>query len=109
MPSYDFQVDLQSLVAAAQGAADTIQLFKDKDVEDLVPSEGDLGSDVVWSAVAEFKDRWERGTRDMCEDIEEVSGRLGQVAMTYAEFDTAGRERFTAVAESTRTVRLMGG
>ena len=46
MPSYDFEVDLQSLAAAAQGIAETVQLFKDKDVEDLVPGESALGSDV---------------------------------------------------------------
>ena len=108
MPAYDFEVDLESLVKAAQGAADTIQLFKDEDVEDLVPAEGDLGSDVVWDAVAEFKDRWERGTKDMADDIEEVAGRLGKVAMTYAEFDRTGAELFTRTAGEVRSVRVLG-
>ena len=109
MPSYDFEVDLESLAKAAQGAADTIQLFKDKDVEDLVPEEGDLGSDVVWDAVDEFKDRWERGTKDMAEDIEEVSGRLGKVAMNYGEFDKSGSDLFTSVADTARGVHLVDG
>ena len=108
MPSYDFEVDLESLVKAAQGAADTIQLFKDKDVEDLVPTEDDLGSDVLWGAVEEFKDRWERGTKDMANDIEEVAGRLGKVAMTYAEFDKSGSELFSRAAEEARATRVTG-
>ena len=109
MPSYDFEVDLEALCKAAQGTADTIKLFKDKDVEDLVPTEDDLGNDTVWSAVDEFKDRWERGTKDMAEDVEEISGRLGQVAMTYGEFDKAGSDLFTQVAETVKSVRIMGG
>ena len=66
MPSYDYEVDLQSLGAAAQGLNDSIQLIKDNDVEDLVPSEGDLGSSVVWDAVDEFKNRWEEGLNNLC-------------------------------------------
>ncbi|NHC12939.1 hypothetical protein [Motilibacter deserti] len=108
MPSYDFEVDLQSLAAAAQGVAETVQLFKDKDVEDLVPGEAALGSDVVWSAVEEFKDRWERGMNNLVGDVEEMGGRLGQVATNYAEFDAQGNERMTAVAGDVRAVRVMG-
>lgn len=108
MPSYDFEVDLQSLVKAAQGTAETVQLFKDNDVEDLVPSEGSLGSDVVWSAVEEFKDRWEEGMNNLVSDVEEMAGRLGKIAMNYAEFDKAGHTTLAAVADEVRTVRVMG-
>ena len=38
MPSYDFEVDLESLVNAAQKTAEVIQLKKDNDVEDYVPT-----------------------------------------------------------------------
>lgn len=107
MPSYDFEVDLEALVHAAQGTAESISALKDKDVEDFVPTESALGHEAVWSAVAEFKDRWERGTHDMAKDVEEVSGRLGKVAMTYGEFDRAGAELFAASAENARGTRLM--
>ena len=96
MPSYDFAVDLKALVEAAQGTAEAVQLMKDKDVEDFVPSEPACGSAVVWEAVAEFKDRWERGLNDMVRDVEEVSGRLGKVAMNYAEFDETGYKTLVA-------------
>ncbi len=105
MPSYDFAVDLTALVKAAQGLADAIQNVHDHDVEDFVPRESDLGSAVVWSAVDEFQDRWERGVNDMVGDVEEVAGRLAKVAMTYAEFDKEGYESLNALGNGT-TPRL---
>lgn len=108
MPSYDFEVDLQSLVDAARGASDTVALFKDKDVRDLVPSTGDLGSDVVSGAVEEFRARWELGMNNLVRDVEEMAGRLGKIAMNYADFDAAGHERLSAVANGVRAVRFIG-
>lgn len=106
MPSYDFEVDLQSLVQAAQGLSETVQLFKDKDVEDLVPTEESLGHDAVWGAVAEFKDRWERGMNNLVEDVEEMSGRLGKVAMNYADFDKHGASTLRGAAAQAREVQV---
>jgi hypothetical protein len=106
VPSYDFEVDLQGLVKAAQGMSDTVQLFKDKDVEDLVPTEESLGHEAVWSAVAEFKDRWERGMNNLVEDVEEMSGRLSKVAMNYADFDEQGASTLSRAATQAREVRV---
>lgn len=108
MPSYDFEVDLESLVGAAQGMVETVQLFKDKDVEDLVPAEGDLGSDVVWGAVEEFKDRWERGMNNLKDDMEEAAGRLAKIASNYARFDQEGHEKLAGTANDLSGFRLMG-
>ena len=108
MPSYDFEVDLASLVKAAQGMNDTLQLFKDKDVEDLVPSKDDLGNDTVWDAVSEFKDRWEEGMNNLCHDVEEMAGRIGKIAMNYAELDKAGRDAMAKVAATAAAVKVMG-
>ena len=108
MPSYDFEVDLESLVAAAQGTVETISLFKDKDVEDLVPSKDDLGSDVVWDAVDEFKDRWERGMNNLVGDIEEAGSRLAKIASNYAKFDQEGNKTLTAAAGDLAGLRIMG-
>ena len=107
MPSYDFEVDLQSLVAAAKGTAETIALFKDKDVEDLVPSEGDLGSGTVWGAVEEFQERWERGMNNLAKDTEEIAGRLTKIASTYAKFDSEGAKKLKGVAGDVSGVSLM--
>jgi hypothetical protein len=108
VPSYDFEVDLESLVAAAQGMVDTVQLFKDKDVEDLVPSEGDLGSDVVWGAVEEFKNRWELGMNNLKDDMEEAGGRLAKIASNYARFDQEGHDKLKGAASDVSGFRLMG-
>lgn len=108
MPSYDFEVDLESIGKAAQGLAETVQLFKDKDVEDLVPTEGDLGSPVVWAAVDEFKNRWEEGVNHLCQDVEEMAGRLGKIAMNYYETDKAGFDALHAVAGTVAEVRILG-
>lgn len=98
MPSHDFAVDLQSLIKAAQSAADAIKAKKDEDVSDWVPSESACGHDAVWNAVDSFQDRWDRGMNDMVNDVEEVAGRLGKVAMTYAEFDSKGAEALKSAA-----------
>ncbi len=108
MPSYDFEVDLQSLGKAAQGLAETVQLFKDKDVEDLVPSEDDLGSEIVWDAVDEFKNRWEEGVNNLCKDVEEMAGRIGKIAMNYYDTDQGGYDALHAVATRFTDLKIMG-
>ncbi len=108
MPSYDFEVDLQSLGKAAQGLAETVQLFKDKDVEDLVPSEDDLGSEIVWDAVDEFKNRWEEGVNNLCKDVEEMAGRIGKIAMNYYDTDEGGYDALHAVATRFTDLKIMG-
>ncbi|HEX6150576.1 hypothetical protein [Nocardioides sp.] len=107
MPSYDFEVDLQSLGKAAQGLAETVQLFKDKDVEDLVPSEDDLGSEVVWDAVDEFKSRWEEGVNNLCKDVEEMAGRIGKIAMNYYETDQGGYDALHTVAGTLAELKIL--
>lgn len=108
MPSYDFEVDLESIGKAAQGLAETVQLFKDNDVEDLVPREDDLGSSVVWDAVDEFKNRWEEGVNNLCQDVEEMAGRLGKIAMNYYETDKGGYDALHQVAGAVAEVKVMG-
>ena len=101
MPSYDFEVDLESLINASTKANEAVKQKKDQDIEDIVPTESDVGSDTVWKAVDDFQDRWERGINDMTEDIEEVAGRLGQVATNYVDFDNKAKERMQKFVEAT--------
>ena len=107
MTSYDFEVDLQSMGAAAQGLNDSVKLFKDKDVEDLVPSKDDVGHDAVWEAVDEFKNRWEEGVNNLCQDVEEMAGRLGKIAMNYFETDKAGQDSLKALASTIAAVKVL--
>jgi uncharacterized protein YukE len=107
MASHDFAVDLKALIDVATKASESVQAMKDNDVSDFVPSQGDVGSDVLWQAVDEFQDRWERGINDLVRDIEEVAGRLGKVAMTYADFDAAAKEHFTPVVAGMSGLRVL--
>jgi hypothetical protein len=107
MASYDFEVDLQSMGTAAQGLNDTVKLFKDKDVEDLVPSRDDVGHDAVWDAVDEFKNRWEEGVNNLCQDVEEMAGRLGKIAMNYYETDRAGQDALTGLTSTIAAVKVV--
>jgi hypothetical protein len=107
MPSYDYEVDLESMGKAAQGLSDTLKLFKDKDVEDLVPSKGDVGSDTVWDALDEFKNRWEEGVNNLCQDVEEMSGRLGKIAMNYFETDKAGYDALHGLVGTIAAVKVL--
>jgi hypothetical protein len=107
LPSYDYEVDLESMGQAAQGLSETVQLFKDKDVEDLVPGKGDVGSDVVWDALDEFKNRWEEGVNNLCQDVEEMSGRLGKIAMNYFETDKAGYDALSALKGTIAGIKVM--
>ena len=107
MPSYDYEVDLESMGQAAQGLGETVQLFKDNDVEDLVPGKGDVGSDVVWDALDEFKNRWEEGVNNLCQDVEEMSGRLGKIAMNYFDTDKAGYDALSALKGTIAAIKVM--
>jgi hypothetical protein len=107
MASYDFEVDLQSMGTAAQGLNDTVKLFKDQDVEDLVPSRDDVGHDAVWDAVDEFKNRWEEGVNNLCHDVEEMAGRLGKIAMNYYETDKAGYDALRGLTSTIAAVKVV--
>jgi hypothetical protein len=107
MPSYDYEVDLESMGQAAQGFGETVQLFKDNDVEDLVPGKDDVGSDVVWDALDEFKNRWEEGVNNLCQDVEEMSGRLGKIAMNYFDTDKAGYDALSALKGTIAAIKVM--
>jgi hypothetical protein len=107
MPSYDYEVDLESMGKAAQGLNDTVALFKDKDVEDLVPGKGDVGSDVVCDALDEFTNRWEEGVNNLCQDVEEMAGRLGKIAMNYFETDKSGHEALSALKGTIAGTKVM--
>ena len=107
MPSYDFEVDLQSMGRAAQGLNEAVQLFKDKDVEDLLPGRGEVGHEVVWGALEEFQGRWEEGVNNLCHDVEEMAGRLGKIAMNYYETDKAGYDALAALRSTIASVTVL--
>ena len=108
MGRHDFEVDLQAVATAAKGIAEAAQLFKDKDVSDLIPSHGDVGDDTLWGALDEFQDRWERGTKNMVEDVKEAGGRLGKIAMNYIQYEQDASAPLDALASEFPGAALPG-
>lgn len=100
--AYEFGVDFEALMTAASGLNDTIEALRKKDVEDFVPTSDMLGSDEVWSAVEEFKDRWEEGLNNLVEDVSNMAGTLGKVAGNYYELDTQGADLMKAALAAAR-------
>ena len=98
MPSHDFEVDIEALITAAQKTSEAVQLKKDNDISDYVPTQADLANDIMWSAVDEFQSRWERGINNMTDDITEVAGRLGKVASNYIDYDTKAAQEMSQLA-----------
>ena len=107
MASYDFEVDLESRGKAAQGLAETVQVFKDEDVSGLVPARSDVGHDVVWEALDEFGNRWEEGANNLCRVVEVMAGRLGKVAMNYYETEKAGFDAHQALVATISTTKVL--
>jgi hypothetical protein len=102
--AYEFGVDFESLMTAASGLNDTIEALKKKDVEDFVPTSDMLGSEEVWSAVEEFKDRWEEGLNTLSEDVSSMAGTLGSVAGNYAELDSDGADLMKGALVAVRDI-----
>lgn len=108
MARHDFEVDLQAMAGAAKGIADTAKLLKDKDVSDLIPSRAQVGDETLWSALEEFQDRWERGTKHMVQDAQEAGGRLGKIVMNYLDYEQQGKIIFGGVKGEIAALRLHG-
>ncbi len=108
MGRHDFAVDLEGMANAAKGIRDTSKLFKDKDVEDLIPSADDVGHDSVWDALDEFQDRWERGTTNMVEDVVEAGGRLAKITMNYLEYEQSSGSRMEPLKSEFEGLTIFG-
>lgn len=106
--AYEFGVDFESLITAASGLNDTIEALKKKDVEDFVPTSDMLGSEEVWSAVEEFKDRWEQGLNNLTEDVTNMAGTLGTVAGNYVELDNEGADLMKGAIAAAREIGGQG-
>lgn len=109
MGRHDFEVDLEAMANAAKGINDASKLFKDKDVSDLIPSAADVGNDAVWDALGEFQDRWERGTKNMVEDVQEAGGRLAKITMNYLEYEEKAGKKLEPLAGQFEAMKIHGG
>ena len=58
-------------------------------------------------ALDEFKNRWEEGVNNLCQDVEEMAGRLGKIAMNYFETDKAGYDALSGLKGTIAAIKVM--
>ena len=114
MAGQDFEVDHGALKAAAQQIAETTQGAKGTSMSSCVPAGQDLANDGLSKAVDEFRDRWERATASMTEDVDEMAKRVEGIAVKYATYEAAVEKKVNALkgamdSLSGSGVPLMGG
>lgn len=112
MTGQDFEVDYERLRATAQKIGEIAQLKPDGAVRDILPDAAQLAHDALFEAVKEFRERWERASASMIEDIQEISARLGKIANNYATYDAAVEQKVAAMSDAMDSLPLtplMGG
>ena len=93
MAGQDFEVDHETLKTTAQQIAETTQGAKGTSIGGCVPAGQDLANDGLAGAVDEFRDRWERATASMIEDVGEMAKRVEGIAVRYATYESVvGKE-----------------
>ena len=112
MGGQDFEVDHGALKAVAQQIGETTQGAKGTSMSSCVPVGQDLANDGLARAVDEFRDRWERATASMIEDVDEMAKRVEGIAVRYAMYESVVGKKvnaFKGVMDSLSGVPLMGG
>ena len=107
MAGQDFEVDHETLKTTAQQIAETTQGAKGTSMSSCVPGVQDLANDGLAKAVDEFRDRWERATTPMIEDVDEMARRVERIAANYATYDAVVEKKVNALKGAMGS--LMGG
>lgn len=84
-----FEVDLTSLVRAAEGVNGVVTDMEYSKVADIGGPGADYGNGNLASVMADFCARWEIGVAHLTQDAGQVAGRLMQSAEAYAEAERA--------------------
>ena len=107
MAGQDFEVDHETLKTTAQQIAETTQGAKGTSMSSCVPGVQDLANDGLAKAVDEFRDRWERATTPMIEDVDEMARRVERIAANYATYEAVVEKKVNALKGAMGS--LMGG
>lgn len=97
MAGQDFEVDHETLKTTAQQIAETTQLTRGASISGSLPAGQDLANDGLAKAVDEFRDRWERATTSMTEDVDEMAKRIEGIAAKYATYESAVEKKVNAL------------
>lgn len=80
-----FEVDLTSLVHAAEGVNGVITDMRNSKVADIGGPGADYGDDGLAGVMADFCARWEIGVEHLTNDASQVAGGLMASARAYAQ------------------------
>lgn len=83
-----FEVDLTSLVRAAEGVNGVITDMEYSKVSSISGPGADYGNDGLASVMSDFCSRWEIGVEHLTKDASEVASRLTQSANAYARAES---------------------
>ena len=110
MAGQDFEVDHETLKTTAQQIAETTQLTRGASISGSLPAGQDLANDGLAKAVDEFRDRWERATTSMIEDVGEMAKRVEGIAVRYATYESVVGKKVNALKGAMDSGgSLMGG
>ena len=110
MAGQDFEVDHGALKTVAQQIAETTQGAKGTSIGGCVPAGQDLANDGLAKVVDEFRDRWERATASMIEDVDEMAKRVEGIAVRYAMYESVVGKKVNALKGAMDSGgSLMGG
>ena len=109
MGGQDFEVDHGALKAVAQQIGETTQGAKGTSIGGCVPVGQDLANDGLARAVDEFRDRWERATASMIEDVEEMAKRVEGIAVRYAMYESVVGKKVNALKGAMDSLSGSGG
>ena len=74
-----------------------------------VPAGQDLANDGLARAVDEFRDRWERATASMIEDVDEMAKRVEGIAVRYATYEAVVGKKVNALKGAMDSLSGSGG
>ena len=92
-----FEVDLTSLVRAAEGVNGAISDMQHNEVADIGAPGADYGDGNLASVMSSFCARWEIGVKNLTKDASEVAGRPTKSAEAYATAEHANVELVSGI------------
>jgi hypothetical protein len=94
-----FEVDLTSLVRAAEGVNGVITDMLYSKVADIGGPSAEYGDGDLASVMGDFCARWEIGVEHLTNDARQVAGRLMQSAEAYAQAEHANVSMISGILQ----------
>jgi hypothetical protein len=92
-----FEVDLTSLVRAADGVNGAISDLQHNKVSDIGGPGADFGDGSLASVMSGFCSRWEIGVENLTKDASEVASRLTKSAEAYAKAENTNVKMISGI------------